>query len=119
MTIETMTARVLLVAGLCLGGSACRDDTNILTADQPSKVLTFEVQSDSGVTLWRVRSDRPVQLWAIRYGEIPGGFVQDVPAGGARPTPLHKGDSLTIITVMEDRTLRHKGVATSVSGFRG
>jgi hypothetical protein len=98
---------------------ACRDDTDLLTASSPTPVSDFVVSDGKGTILWRLVSERPSVLTEVRYGKVPSGFRQVVPADGARPRPFAKGEELSIKTVTDERTFTHEGTATGSIGFRG
>lgn len=102
-----------------LGGCDVGDRRNLLTAQEPARVISFELKEPSGAILWRIASDHPRALSDIRYGVVPSGFTQETPAGGVPPRPLRDHEELVALTDLEDRVLEHGGHAVGVDGFEG
>lgn len=84
-------------------------------------MLSFELKEPSGVILWRIASDQSKAraLSEIRYGVVPNGFRQEVPAAGIPPRRLRDHEELIAVTDLEDRVLKHGGHAVGVDGFEG
>ncbi|HEY4230111.1 MAG TPA: hypothetical protein VGO79_08050, partial [Thermoanaerobaculia bacterium] len=106
---------VLIALGLVQVGQIGR---NLLSgASHPDAVEAYQVGPSRSEVLWRIEAfpDRP--LTELRYGEVPGGFRQLVPASGA-PRPLKKGESLVSQLLLRDRILEGYGRALDERRFK-
>ena len=51
----------------------------------PDDILSFELATTWGETLWRIESDDPRPLEVLYYGVVPEGFRQVDPPAGTPP----------------------------------
>ncbi len=111
---------VLLVGGAWLLNRLARGDTrNLLTAEQPALVRSFQITDKAGMVLWRVSSGQARYLREIRYGKVPESFEQEVPTSGTRPRPFRDHEVLVTKTVLAKGTFEHRGVALGSDRFLG
>jgi hypothetical protein len=101
--------------------SSCEDrcnNGNLIDIVPPTPVEDFQVSDKSGV-LWKITSPVPRQIEFLRYGEVPSGFQQIIPAGSARPRPFVTDETLYTKTITADRIYEHEGIAGSATSFCG
>jgi len=81
-------------------------------------IESFQIRDEHQV-LWQIRSSTPRKIEFLRYGDVPQGFDQIIPAASIRPRPFVKGEKLYKQTVTVDRIFDHDGVAGSATSFCG
>lgn len=108
-----------IVVGVLIREMARNSPRNVLTAAAPADVLSFEIRDKAGAVIWCISSDAPFRLRTLRYGGVPAGFRQVIPAGGRRPRALVDGEALATTTYLVDSTLEHRGYAVGKDGFQG
>ena len=64
-------------------------------ASENQQVMSTQRQPDKDVVLWEIWPDKSTEteikkLPHIKYGTVPSGFIQKIPAGG-QPSPLIEG----------------------------
>ena len=116
-------AGVLLIAAL-LGATAtsCEErcgGENLNTMTRPEPIESFEISDSKGQILWKITTPTPRPVKFLRYGEVPAGFQQIIPAGSGRPRPFVKGETLHKNTMTKDWYFHHDGVATTENSFCG
>jgi hypothetical protein len=114
-----MRSQIAALTCLWLAAADCRDDANLFTLDGPISVTLFQVHDGNGTVLWRITSAQPRSLSEIRYGRVPRGFTQIVPASGTEPKPFRSGEKLVLLVVSPEAIYRHEGVATGRDQCRG
>jgi hypothetical protein len=102
----------------CTFSHGCVDETNFLTTDR-APVKVFIVFDSQLKPLWKLSSSGSVSAKKVRYGVVPPGFVQEVPARGARPRPLVTGEEIVVVVVSPTDAFRHEGMATGPAKFLG
>lgn len=90
----------------------------LLAISGPQSLVGFELRDADGVVLWAIEAERGQALRALRYGEVPPGFRQLAPPGGAAPRPLRHGEPLTAETRSEARRFVHQGHAAGDASLR-
>ena len=94
-------ALALSVSGVVLVGCARERDPLGNSIDGSHRVTTFAVMDGGLETLWKISAPAPGVRSAehVEYGQVPGGFKQEVPAGGAPPRPMVQGEKLIVVIV--------------------
>lgn len=95
------------------------DERNLLTAESPALLQSYELNDRAGQPIWRVSADRPTEISQLKYGVVPPTFRQDFPPDRRPPRPLRDGESLVAKTVLRDGVIEHQGVAVGSDGFLG
>lgn len=112
----------LFVLFLILCGSSCSEDPcsggNLMTVNPPAAIESLQIRDEHQV-LWQIKSSVPRKIEFLRYGEVPSGFEQVIPAASMRPRPFIKGEKLYKQTVTVDHVFDHDGVAGSATSFCG
>jgi hypothetical protein len=101
--------------------TSCRDrcnNGNMISLNENEPIDFFEVR-DAKQVLWQIKSTTAIEVDFLRYGEVPAGFKQIVPAGSARPRPFVKDEPLHTQTMTRTRVYDHDGMAGSTSSFCG
>ena len=111
----------VLVAATAVGCSfshGCVDESNLLTTNRaPVKiVVVFDSQLKP---LWKLSSPDLVSVKKVRYGVVPSGFVQEIPAEGTQPRPLVTGEAIVVVVITPTDAFRHSGTATGPAKFLG
>jgi len=90
---------------------------NLLPGRYRPSTEAYQIGPNRSEALWRIEAfpDRPLK--ELRYGEVPEGFRQVVPASGA-PRPLKKGESLVSQLFQRDRILEYYGRALDERRFK-
>jgi hypothetical protein len=84
---------------------------------QPAAVEAYQIGPNRSEILWRIEAFPDRSLKDLRYGEVPEGFHQVVPASGA-PRPLKKGESLVSALFQRERVLEGYGRALDERRFK-
>ena len=98
----------LVALGGCAGGESLAPDPLVAIAG-PDDFESFELRDGQRV-LWRVVADEPTPLDEIVYGQVPAGFRQETPAGGAGPRALVTGELLVLESMTPSRVFHHEGL---------
>ncbi|HTR04436.1 MAG TPA: hypothetical protein VMN82_14690 [Thermoanaerobaculia bacterium] len=113
----SFAARLALLLGLlALVAGGCSRERDLLgnPTDGSHRVTAFAVLDASGATLWKFSTPPPGIRSAedVEYGQLPGGFRQEVPASGAAPRPFDAGEKLTVVIVTPEYVYRGTCVAS-------
>jgi hypothetical protein len=118
----------LLAAGLALALSypwigafvdeLWTDRKNLLTIREGEQIERFEIQDKPSTVLWRIVAPKPTVLPRLEYGNVPLGFVQEVPDSGGSPRAFREGETLITETVTPSRTFRHECSAVGIGKVR-
>ena len=113
------TSGILLATVLsCSFAQGCVDESNFLTTDR-APVKVFIVFDSKLQPLWRLTATGSVSAKKVRYGVVPPGYVQELPASGAQPRPLVTGEEIVVVVVTPTDAFRHAGTATGAAKFLG
>jgi hypothetical protein len=93
-----------------LAAAGCARERDMLgnPIDGTHRVSVFAVLDASGQSLWKF-STRPPGIRSaehVEYGEVPAGFTQEAPAGGAPPRPFNVSERLTVVIVTPEYVYR-------------
>jgi len=71
-------------------------------------VATFAVIDNRSETLWRISAPPPGVRSAehVEYGQVPGGFAQEIPVGNAPPRAMIQGEKLIVVIVTPEYVYR-------------
>ena len=103
----------------CSFSHGCVDESNLYTLDGSTPVRYFIVFDANAKPVWKLVASGAVTVGRVKYGQVPVGFVQEVPAGSAHPRPLRTGEELAIVIITPTAAYRHKGQATGPAEFLG
>ena len=106
--LSGLAALALLALGACDRGPA---DEPLLVISGPEAFERLELRDGRDRVIWRLAADEPAPLERLVYGDVPPGFRQEAPAGGAPPRELLAGEPLLLESVTPLRVFRHWGFA--------
>jgi hypothetical protein len=102
-------ARVVAILAVAVVGSCARErDTLGNPIDGSHRVTTFAVIDGRLENLWKISAPAPGVRSAehVEYGQIPGGFTQEIPAGNAPPRAMIQGEKLIVVIVTPEYVYR-------------
>jgi hypothetical protein len=110
---------VIVGLGVVMVVGGCHNPGQLLTIAATADVESFQVVDRAGQVLWQIEALAPTRVRGLRYGQVPVGFRQVVPAPTSAPRPLSDGEELITTTLTATRVFVHRGQAVGRDGFLG
>lgn len=106
---------LLALVAACAGEEPEREPFLVISG--PRAFTSVELREPDETTIWRLTADPPAPLTALFYGEVPPGFLQELPDASGPPRPLLPGEPLVVVSTTPDREFRHVGYAAGPGRF--
>lgn len=93
------------------------DPQELNKAYEAIELQYLRVRASDGTVLWQIRSaSGKNRVEHVRYGTVPVGFVQEIPAG--KPRSIRDGELLVVLAATRSGYLCSQGYGVSPGGLR-